>query len=351
MLAYVQGASDSLPHPSPGCEVESSVFGIAVRALLQAPFLPHCMVFSPALDHGLSVSAFKGCNSALKAFLFLSAGTSRSPELLRCPRNFWRSGGPVQFCHPVWVVSHAMSFSGSFSWSGDGMSFAFVTGYVVKTRAPPLLLSLRSSMYRPNQWETVISCAGGQVLPGLLGMRIVSDACGSLLPQGVTGRSYQRPLSPSSSGCRCHGCAGSRSRNGLFRVPCARCARAVAPSLLCEELCRHPGGRARVWLSRSSLQDYLGPVAPRFLAAFHRFCVVAAQVLVCSRPVRLDIHYLCLESGPWAARLPRSFSYPPPPSHGMLRLGVRVCLHVLECCLYYFLEILDYIPSESLVPS
>ena len=57
-----------------------------------------------------------------------------------------------------------------------------------------------------------------------------------------------------------------------------------------------------------------------------------------------------LESGPWA-RLPRSFSYPPPPSHGMSRLGVRVCLHVLKRCLYYFLEILDYISLESLVPS
>ena len=32
----------------------------------------------------------------------------------------------------------------------------------------------------------VISCAGGQVLPGPLGLRIVSDASGSLLPQGVT---------------------------------------------------------------------------------------------------------------------------------------------------------------------
>ena len=57
-----------------------------------------------------------------------------------------------------------------------------------------------------------------------------------------------------------------------------------------------------------------------------------------------------LESGPWA-RLPRSFAYPPPPSHGMSRLRVRVCLHILKCCLYYFLEILDYISSESLVPS
>ena len=72
---------------------------------------------------------------------------------------------------------------------------------------------------RQLQWETVISCAGGQVLPGPLGLRIVGDASGSFLPQGVTGTSYRRPLSPSSSGCRCHRCADSRPQNGLFRVP------------------------------------------------------------------------------------------------------------------------------------
>ena len=44
-----------------------------------------------------------------------------------------------------------------------------------------------------------------------------------------------------------------------------------------------------------------------------------------------------LETGPWAM-FPRSFSYHMPPSHGMSRLGVRVCLHILKCCLYYFLE-------------
>ena len=71
---------------------------------------------------------------------------------------------------------------------------------------------------RLSQWETVISCAGGQVLPGPFRLCIVSDASGSLLPQGVTGRSYRRPLPPSSSGCRCHGGAVSRSLNGLFRV-------------------------------------------------------------------------------------------------------------------------------------
>ena len=64
-LVYYQGASDSLSHPSPGREVEASVFGLAVRALLQATSLP-----SPAPGQELPVSAFKGCNSVLKAFSF-----------------------------------------------------------------------------------------------------------------------------------------------------------------------------------------------------------------------------------------------------------------------------------------
>ena len=46
-------------------------------------------------------------------------------------------------------------FSGSLSWSGGGVSFAFVTGFVAKTRAPSLLLGLRASLYRPNQCETI----------------------------------------------------------------------------------------------------------------------------------------------------------------------------------------------------
>ena len=41
LLAYCQVASDSLPHPSPGREVEASVFGIAVRVLLQATSHPN----------------------------------------------------------------------------------------------------------------------------------------------------------------------------------------------------------------------------------------------------------------------------------------------------------------------
>ena len=70
VLACVQGASDSLLHPSPRCEAETSVFGIAVRVLLRATSLPHCMVSSPAPGRRMSVSAFKGCSSALRVFLF-----------------------------------------------------------------------------------------------------------------------------------------------------------------------------------------------------------------------------------------------------------------------------------------
>ena len=50
---------------------------------------------------------------------------------------------------------YAMSFPGSLSWSEGEVSFAFVTGFVAKTRAPPLLLGLRASLYRPNQRETI----------------------------------------------------------------------------------------------------------------------------------------------------------------------------------------------------
>ena len=46
VLACIQGASDSLRHPSTGGETESSVFGIAVRVLLRATSLPHGMVSS-----------------------------------------------------------------------------------------------------------------------------------------------------------------------------------------------------------------------------------------------------------------------------------------------------------------
>ena len=54
---YVQGASDSLPHSSPGREV-ASVFGVEIQTLLQATSLPLGMDVSPEPGRSLSVSTF-----------------------------------------------------------------------------------------------------------------------------------------------------------------------------------------------------------------------------------------------------------------------------------------------------
>ena len=157
-------------------------------------------------------------------FLFWSAGSSRSPQFLRYPRNSLWYEGPVQFVTlpglSLWFFRtwlglcgappdirreffyfwmHSSSwplprlgalgvpcyvFSGSLSRSGGGLSFAFVTGFVAKIQAPPLLLGLRASLYRPNQRETIamgdcyILC-GRSGVPGPLGRCIVSDASSS----------------------------------------------------------------------------------------------------------------------------------------------------------------------------
>ena len=48
-----------------------------------------------------------------------------------------------------------------------------------------------------------------------------------------------------------------------------------------------------MWHSHSSVWGCcLGAVAPRFLATFHRSCVVAVQALILPRPARLDISLL-----------------------------------------------------------
>ena len=148
-----------------------------------------------------------------------------------------------------------------------------------------------------------------------------------------------------------HGGAGSRSRNGLFCVPWARCTRAVTPCLLCEELAvilvdgcgcgasTHPcEASASGLLSLGSSQPSTGSVGGGAGPGLTRSCSpghITASVLV---------------PGPWAL-LPRLSPAIRLPPMGWLGWGVRVCLHFMKCCLYYFLEILDIISSESLVPS
>ena len=188
-----------------------------------------------------------------------------------------------------------------------------------------------------------------------------------LLPQVVASRRDRRSRSPSGSGCRGHGGAGSRSRNGLFCLPWARCTRAVAPSLLCEELAvilvdvfffffffmNGNTERAKcvdvalaLILARLLLRGCC-PLVPRNLPPV--LCGGGAGPGLTRTCSPGHITASDLETGPWAL-LPRSS-----PAicrlHWLAQLGVRVCLHILKCRLYYFLEILDSISSESLVPS
>ena len=140
-----------------------------------------------------------------------------------------------------------------------------------------------------------------------------------------------------------HGGAGSRSRNGLFCVPWARCTRAVAPCLLCEELVvilvigggcgasAHPCGASAsgLWSLGSSLPSTrpvgggAGPGLTRSCSPGH----ITASALV---------------PGPWAWLL-RLSPVIRLPSMGWLGAAVCVCLHFLNCCLYYFLQIWDLI--------
>ena len=86
-----------------------------------------------------------------------------------------------------------------------------------------------------SQWENVISCGGGQVFLVRLG-GASSAVCAVHIATGCSvkvGSSIPVFFWLRMPG---HGGAGSRSRNGLFCVPWARCTRAVAPCLLCEEL-------------------------------------------------------------------------------------------------------------------
>ena len=188
-------------------------------------------------------------------------------------------------------------FSGSLSRSGGGVSFAFVASFVAKAQAPPFLLGLRASLYRPNQRET-IAMGDCYILCGRSGVtwsawaayrqrceRFLFAAGCSMKELSKTTVSFwlRMPLS--------RVCWLSVTERSVL-CPLARCARAVAPSLLCEELCCHPVGWAWMWLSRSSLRGSLGAGAPQFLAAFHRFCVVAVPALVLPGPASLDISLL-----------------------------------------------------------
>ena len=127
-----------------------------------------------------------------------------------------------------------------------------------------------------------------------------------------------------------HGGAGSRSRNGLFCVFWARCTRAVAPCLLCEELAvilvdgggcgasAHPceasaSGLLSLGSSHPSTSAVGGGAGPGLTRACSSGHLTASDLV----------------PGPWAL-LPRLSPAIRLPPMGWLGWGVCVCLHFFE---------------------
>ena len=182
---------------------------------------------------------------------------------------------------------------------------------------------------RQSQWENVISCGGGQVFLVRLGgassaVRAVHIATGCSVKEGSSISVSFWLRMP------WHGGAGSRSRNGLFCVPWAWCTRAVAPSLLGEELAvilvdgcgcgasAHPcEASASGLLSLGSLHPSTGAVGGGVGPWLTRSCSPG------------HITASCVVPGPWAwlSRLSPAIRLPP---MGWLGWGVRVCLHFFE---------------------
>ena len=195
---------------------------------------------------------------------------------------------------------------------------------------------------RQSQWETVISCAGGQVFLVRLGgassaMRAVHVAAGYSMKEGSTISVSFWLRMPLTQGCwlsvteRSVLCPLSSVRS------CCRSVSSFVKNLLSSWWTGVDVALALI-LAKLLLRGCC-PFVPRSL-----------PLVLCGGGSGPGLTRACspghitaydLEPGPWVL-LPRLYSSHPPPSHGTARLGVHVCLHILKC-LYYFLEILDFI--------
>ena len=111
--------------PLPGARSMLLFFGIAVWTLLQATLLTHSMESSPKPGQGSSISAFKGCRSALDASRSEVAG---SHILLSKYVTCVLSRGPgilSSFCHPSWVASLVLKNLIGAPWSSYGHMGSF----------------------------------------------------------------------------------------------------------------------------------------------------------------------------------------------------------------------------------
>ena len=190
--------------------------------------------------------------------------------------------------------------------SGAGVRCPFLSSVASWRRIrapPPLLLGLRASLYRPNQTRDNLN---GRLLYPVravrcylaAGLRIVSDASGSFFAAGCSTKEFSKT-----------------TVSFWLRMLLSWVSQLSVPerSVLCplssvHSCCRSVSSLLSSWWKGEDVAlalvlagCYLGAVAPRFLAAFHRSCVVAGQALVLPGPACLDISLLTnwrLDLGP-----------------------------------------------------
>ena len=164
-------------------------------------------------DKGLSASAVKGHRAALNlVFALMGMDLADSRPISMLIRSFSKSARPEELCPPAWDITlilqsltqapyeplrtsnerflaqktpfllalasskrvgelHALLHRISHSRDWGKVSFIFVAGFVAKTQDPsssaPGFEDYCTGPTNLEHWETVMSCAGGQVLPGL----------------------------------------------------------------------------------------------------------------------------------------------------------------------------------------
>ena len=100
-----------------------------------------------------NLSPLLGCLSGSSELAWGFVEPLRTYEL-RCPASGCALHPSLCLGWAPWVIPcHVFSWL-SFLERGCGV-LCFVTGFAAKTQAPPLLLSLRASLYRPNQRKTI----------------------------------------------------------------------------------------------------------------------------------------------------------------------------------------------------
>ena len=293
------------------------------------------------LDKGLSVSAVKGCSSALNSVLALKGrDLASSREIAMLLRNFSRSVDPVELRPPAWDVSlapyeplrtlfllalasakrigelHALSYRVPHTRNWGEVSFSYVTGFVAKAQDPsslaprfegfsvPALPNARNNRNDTQDPSSLAPRFEGFSVPALPNAR--NNRNGRLLCPVRAVRRYLDRTAADRPRCERLFVTAGRSKEILkttvsfwlrktishayelsgaalpVPAPQARETRGIDPSLLFKKnFAVDQVLKAGTWLRHTTFtRHYLRDIAHRSLDTFHLGPVVAAQAVV-----------------------------------------------------------------------